>query len=132
MSPSNLLHSLTLTDVCGCYHISYVTSDRAWVSDYENNLILTNTIPSTLKHVRDLSGFFIDNGHGKHTINGQTELIYIDKKLNIKKLSKDMKTTTTLIERPVSRWTWVPKCVYWSPSTGDLLVGMIYVQTEAR
>ncbi|XP_065930903.1 tripartite motif-containing protein 3-like [Magallana gigas] len=34
----------------------------------------------------------------------------------------DMKTTTTFIER--TDYTWRPRCVYWSPSTGDLLVGM--------
>nr|XP_034319922.1 uncharacterized protein LOC117687466 [Crassostrea gigas] len=33
-----------------------------------------------------------------------------------------MKTTTTFIERTDN--TWEPRCVYWSPSTGDLLVGM--------
>uniref|UniRef100_K1QUL7 Tripartite motif-containing protein 3 n=1 Tax=Magallana gigas TaxID=29159 RepID=K1QUL7_MAGGI len=33
-----------------------------------------------------------------------------------------MKTTTTFIE--TTDYTWRPWCVYWSPSTGDLLVGM--------
>ncbi|XP_065929026.1 tripartite motif-containing protein 3-like [Magallana gigas] len=39
-----------------------------------------------------------------------------------------MKTTTTFIKRTDS--TWRPQCVYWSPSTGDLLVGMYYIYTE--
>ena len=39
-----------------------------------------------------------------------------------------MKTTTTFIERTDS--TWEPRCVYWSPSTGDLLVGMYNIDTE--
>uniref|UniRef100_K1QSH4 Tripartite motif-containing protein 3 n=1 Tax=Magallana gigas TaxID=29159 RepID=K1QSH4_MAGGI len=43
---------------------------------------------------------------------------------NISKLLKDMKTSTTFIERTDS--TWKPWCVYWSPSTGDLLVGMFF------
>ncbi|XP_065932482.1 uncharacterized protein [Magallana gigas] len=38
-----------------------------------------------------------------------------------------MKTTTTFIERTDS--TWRPRCVYWSPSTGDLLVGMYTIDT---
>eukprot|EP00105_Crassostrea_gigas_P036793 XP_019920941.1 PREDICTED: tripartite motif-containing protein 2-like [Crassostrea gigas] len=39
-----------------------------------------------------------------------------------------MKTNTTFIERIDS--TWEPRCVYWSPSTGDLLVGMRNYYTE--
>lgn len=38
-----------------------------------------------------------------------------------------MKTITTLIERPDS--TWEPQCVYWSESTGDLLVGIYREQS---
>eukprot|EP00105_Crassostrea_gigas_P026474 XP_011447453.2 PREDICTED: uncharacterized protein LOC105342260 isoform X1 [Crassostrea gigas] len=38
-----------------------------------------------------------------------------------------MKTTTTFIERTDS--TWEPWCVYWSPSTGDLLVAMYNYRT---
>eukprot|EP00105_Crassostrea_gigas_P034486 XP_019918634.1 PREDICTED: RING finger protein nhl-1-like [Crassostrea gigas] len=39
-----------------------------------------------------------------------------------------MKTTTTFIERTDS--TWKPRCVYWSPSTGDLLVAMCNNDTK--
>nr|XP_034319989.1 tripartite motif-containing protein 2-like [Crassostrea gigas] len=39
-----------------------------------------------------------------------------------------MKTTTTFRERTDS--TWVPRCVYWSPSTGDLLVAMYNNDTK--
>nr|XP_034310359.1 uncharacterized protein LOC117684008 [Crassostrea gigas] len=39
-----------------------------------------------------------------------------------------MKTTTTFRERTDS--TWEPWCVYWSPSTGDLLVGMYNDDTK--
>ena len=43
LMPSPVLQkSLTVTDVNMCHHISYVTPDRAWVSDYDN-LILTDT-----------------------------------------------------------------------------------------
>nr|XP_034309420.1 uncharacterized protein LOC105321388 [Crassostrea gigas] len=117
-SPPELLHSLTVTGVGCCYHISCVTSDWVWVSD-RNNLMLTDTTGVPLHRVedscRDLYG-------GSHTVNSDSELIYIDRNCNINKLSKDMKTTTTFIERTDS--TWEPRCVYWSPSTGNLLVGM--------
>uniref|UniRef100_A0A8W8HKL3 Tripartite motif-containing protein 3 n=1 Tax=Magallana gigas TaxID=29159 RepID=A0A8W8HKL3_MAGGI len=117
MSPPELLHCLTLTGV-GCFHISCVTSDRVWVSDW-GILILTDTTGVPLHHVKDSCR---DLYKGLHTVNSESELIYIDRKRNINKLSKDMKTTTTFIERTDS--TWWPGCVYWSPSTGDLLVGM--------
>ncbi|XP_065929821.1 uncharacterized protein [Magallana gigas] len=128
--------SLTLTGVCCCYHISCVTSDRVWVSDVWNNLILTDKTGIPLHHVDDLCrglyrGYhsdFTDLQGGLHTVNSESELIYIDRNDNINKLSKDLKTTTTFIEK--TNFKWRPRCVYWSPSTGDLLVGMYHIHTE--
>ncbi|XP_052680949.1 uncharacterized protein LOC128161659 isoform X2 [Crassostrea angulata] len=116
--------SLTVTGVDGCDHISCVTSDRVWVS-YRNNLMLTDTTGVPLHRVEDsCRGLY----SGFHTVNSESELIYIDRNYNINKLSKDMKTTTTFIERtnPTRR----PRCVYWSPSTGDLLLGMYNDDTK--
>eukprot|EP00105_Crassostrea_gigas_P041414 XP_019925562.1 PREDICTED: uncharacterized protein LOC109619606 [Crassostrea gigas] len=118
MSPPELLPSLTVTGVNRCCHISCVTSDRVWVSDDGNKLMLTDTTGVPLHRVEDSCSYL----YGSHTVNSESELIYIDKDYNINKLSKDMKTTTTFIER--TDYTWEPQCVYWSPSTGDLLVGM--------
>nr|XP_034319911.1 uncharacterized protein LOC105328450 [Crassostrea gigas] len=123
MSPPELLPSLTLTGVDGCDHISCVTSDRVWVSD-DDDLMLTDTTGVPLHRVEDS----FSDLYGFHTVNSESELIYIDRKYNINKLSKDMKTTTTFIERTDS--TWEPQCVYWSPSTGDLLVGMYNDDTK--
>ncbi|XP_065929574.1 uncharacterized protein [Magallana gigas] len=125
MSPPELLHSLTVTGVDCCLHISCVTSDRVWVSDDEDNLILTDTTGVPLHRVKDSCS---DLYGGLHTVNSESELIYIERNENINKLSKDMKTTTTFIER--TDFTWGPRCVYWSPSTGDLLVGMGYIYTD--
>ncbi|XP_052683131.1 uncharacterized protein LOC128163541 [Crassostrea angulata] len=118
--------SFTVTSVYCCLHIFCVTSDRVWVSDYENNFILTDSTGVPLHRVEDSCS----NCRGSHTVNSESELIYIDEDYNIKELSKDMKTTTTFIERTDS--TWDPWCVYWSPSTGDLLIGMRYkhIHTE--
>ncbi|XP_065931750.1 uncharacterized protein [Magallana gigas] len=123
MSPPELLPSLTVTGVDRCLHISCVISDRVWVSDDWNNLILTDTTGVPLHHVEDSC-----SSDGLHTVNSENELIYINRNYNINKLSKDMKTTTTFIERADS--TWEPQCVYWSPSTGDLLVAMSIDDTE--
>ncbi|XP_052681748.1 uncharacterized protein LOC128162550 [Crassostrea angulata] len=129
MSPAELLHSITMTDVVRCCHISCVTSDRVWVSD-GLKLILTDTTGVPLHRVEDSCSYdiYLLFQAGLHTVNSESELIYIDRNFNINKLSKDMKTTTTrFIERKDSAWQ--PRCVYWSPSTGDLLVGMCYRYT---
>lgn len=118
MSSPELLQLLTVPVVDRCLHISCVTSDQVWVSD-GHNLILTNTKGFPLHYVKDLCS---DLSNGLHTVNNEGELIYIDKDRNINKLSTDMKTITKFIKRTNSRWK--PQCVYLSPFTGNLLVGM--------
>lgn len=117
ISPIEFEHSLKLTDLDCCDHISCVKSDRVWVSDSKNNLLFINNKGDILHRVNDVR---IRNG--LHTVNGGGELIYIDKNYNIKKLSKDMKTTIRFIQKTDPKWR--PQCVHWSPSTGNLLVGM--------
>ncbi|XP_078312231.1 uncharacterized protein LOC144618955 [Crassostrea virginica] len=124
MSSPVLQKSLSVTGVYHCFHISCVTPDRVWVSD-RNNLILTDTATGKQLHSVEDSLFY---GTGKHTVNCDSELIYIDKDNNINKLSSDMKTTTSLIKHTDT--TWDPRCVYCSPSSGDLLVGMFRWDTD--
>ncbi|XP_078312217.1 uncharacterized protein LOC111133292 isoform X3 [Crassostrea virginica] len=124
MSSPVLQKSLSVTGVSVCRHISCVTPDRVWVSD-SNNLILTDTATGKQLHsVKDSLHF----DTGLHTVNCDSELIYIDKDLNTNKLSSDMKTTTTFIKHTDT--TWTPTCVYCSPSSGDLLVGMYRRDTD--
>lgn len=101
----------------GCDHISCVTIDRVWIS-YGRNIVLANTSGATLHYISDSGGYLT----GNHTVNAEQELIYVDINYNVKKLSKDMKTITTLIKTLDS--TWTPQFVHYSMSTGDLLVGM--------
>nr|XP_022287301.1 uncharacterized protein LOC111100024 isoform X2 [Crassostrea virginica] len=108
----------TVTGVKYFRHISCVTPDRVWVSD-SDNLILTDT--ATGKKLHSVEHLF-HTGIGRHTVNCEGELIYIDKDCNIIRLCNDMKTTTTLIKRTDT--TWDPRSLYCSPSSGDLLVGM--------
>nr|XP_034320812.1 uncharacterized protein LOC117687782 isoform X2 [Crassostrea gigas] len=122
MSGAEFHESLTITDVSRCYHISIVTSDLFWVSDVDNKLILSNTAGDIIYKSNDVCAGDDDYGNGSHTVNNESELIYINRNYDINKLSKDRTTTTTFIERTDS--IWKPRCVYWSPSTGDLLVGM--------
>ncbi|XP_078320523.1 uncharacterized protein LOC144621380 [Crassostrea virginica] len=111
--------SLSVTGVKQCLHISSVTPDRVWVSD-ANNLILIDTATGKQLHSVDDPLQYL--GTGIHTVNCKCELIYIDMEFNIIKLCNDMKTTTTLIKHTDK--TWKPQCVYCSPSSGNLLVGM--------
>jgi hypothetical protein len=104
-----------VTGVSGVDHISCVTSDRVWVKSY-NNIILTDKTGVTIYLVTDTSTWY-----GVHTVNDRGELIYIDSKNNINKLSTDNTTVTTLLEYTSP---WVPRCVHCSPTTGHLMVGM--------
>nr|XP_022340949.1 uncharacterized protein LOC111135301 [Crassostrea virginica] len=124
MSSPVLQKSLSVTGVSECFHISCVTPDRVWVSD-NNNIILTDTATGKQLHSVEDSLYY---GTGKHTVNCDSELIYVDKDNNINKLSSDMKTTATLIKQTDT--TWRPRCVYCSPSSGDLLVGMYRRDTD--
>ncbi|XP_061193759.1 uncharacterized protein LOC133201991 [Saccostrea echinata] len=119
-----LQKSVTVPGVSYCSHISRVSSDRVWISDCYNNLILTNTAGDKLHHLTDIrSGY-----SGGHTVNNDGDLIYIDRQGNINKLSTENTVKTTLIKYNTE--PWVPQCVYSSPSTGDLLVGMYRDDTD--
>lgn len=114
-----LLHSITVTGVYCCNHISCVTSDLIWVSDDTNNLILTDKTGITLHRVNDVC-----SGLALHTVNNKGELIYINRKHDIITLSTDMQTATIFIE--IADSSLLPLCVYWSPITWNLLVTMCY------
>lgn len=120
MPSPELCQSLTVTGIRRCYHISRMKSNQVWVSD-KYNLLLTNTTGDTLQLLNG-SCIDLDDGYGLHTVNSENELIFIDNEENVSKLSKDMKKTATFLNLKGSLWK--PRCVYWSPFTGDLLVGM--------
>lgn len=113
-----LNHSISVTGIYSCYHISFVQPNMMWVSD-TNNLILTNNTGEIEHHLTDLSSSY----NGLHTVNSEGELIYICSDGIIKILSKDMKTIT-FIEQSEKLEELTPQCVYWSSSTDDLLIGM--------
>ncbi|XP_061194047.1 uncharacterized protein LOC133202269 [Saccostrea echinata] len=117
-----LQKSVTVTGVRWCNHITRVSSDRVWISDIYNNLILTNTAGDKLHLLKDIASLW-----GGHTVNNDGDLIYIDSVYNINKLSTENKVKTTLIKYTAP---WIPVSVYSSPSTGDLLVGMYNDDTD--
>lgn len=117
MSDPELIQSFTMRGLAFSNHITCVTSNLAWISD-ENHLILTNNAGHTIKRWD-----YLKDRQGDHTINSNNELIYIDEEDNIMVLSNDMETPITFIES--SYFLDIPTCIYWSPYTGDLLVGML-------
>ncbi|XP_078328868.1 uncharacterized protein LOC144623872 [Crassostrea virginica] len=121
LMPSPVLQkSVSLKGVEGCDHISCITSDLIWVSDYQKNLILTDTtIGDTIYAVNDS---FDLRYVGLHSVNNCNELIYIDKEFNINKVSHDTKSKTTIIKR--TDFIWRPHCLCCSLYTSDVLVGM--------
>lgn len=60
---------------------------------------------------------------GYHTVNKEVELIYIGNDFKLSKFSKGSKTIPIFRTNEISQ-EWVPKCVYSSPITEDILVGM--------
>ncbi|XP_062620582.1 uncharacterized protein LOC134282151 [Saccostrea cucullata] len=118
-----LQKSVNVSGVSRCRHITHVSTDRVWICDDEGNLILTNTKGHILDKVTGLIAY----GVGVHTVTRDSAVIYIDSDNNIIKLSTDHKVKTTVI--PYTS-PWSPVCVYSSPSTGDLLVGMFNTDTD--
>lgn len=122
MSDPELIKLFTMRGLAFCNHITCVTSNIAWISD-GYYLILTNKTGHELKRKG-----FLNHREGEHTINSNNELIYIDEKDNIMVLSNDMETAITFKES--TDFTLSTMCIYWSPITGDLLAGILDLNTK--
>lgn len=125
MYPPEKVQSFTMPRINGCDHISIFTFDSVWIND-GNNLFLTNYNGETLQYLGDLCPHLFS---GSHTVSIENELTYIDMKYDIMKLSRNMKTSSTFIERTDSNWE--PRCLHCSLSTGDLIVGMHSKNTDS-
>lgn len=136
MLPRKLHKGFKVPNLRGCYHISLMTAYLFWVSDNNHKIRLVYTIHASLyghdgiilcKCIKLLKEnlkeeILFDYFRGPHTVNNDHELIYINKNYDIMKLSMDMDTPIMLIKR--TEYDWVPRCLYWSSFTKDLLVGM--------
>lgn len=89
--------------------------------------MLMNTTGDTLHSREALCNDFV-KGYGLHTVNREGELIFIDGKNTINKLSKKLKKVTTFIK--LKDKTLLPQCVYCSKFTGDLLIAVLKVNTK--
>lgn len=111
------INSFAVKVVNGCSHVSCLTSNKICVSD-GMNILLTNTQGDTLYHLENLH----NKSDGIHTANSESDFIFIEGNDSIKKYKKNTNTITTFIKK--TEFKLRPWCVYLSPSTEDLLVGM--------
>ena len=105
---------------------TFVSTDLIWLHE-RHNLILWDTTTGESIHCVEGS---CDSG-GTHTLNREGELVYVDKDNDINILKKNMQTKTHFVERTCFTPTnqYKPTCLYCSPFTGDLLVGMAIPDT---
>ncbi|XP_062575667.1 uncharacterized protein LOC134237579 [Saccostrea cucullata] len=107
-------HSIPL--VSRSVHISCnPVDDSFWVSDHEH------VCRSDKGHSLEIG----KHGYGEHTVTSQGKLIYIDRDYNI------IKDCTERIVLIATKEGWKPKCIYCSPLTEDLLVGMATINLAA-
>lgn len=105
------------------YEILCVLQSRIWFSNKISTKVFdtnSNKIEHNMQFINWIFGGRIRDP-GLTTVNNNRELICISFDNNIIKLSRDLKTFVTLIE---TKSLTVPQSVYYSPFTGDLLVGM--------
>lgn len=120
MSTALLKRCVKVSDIRRVCHISCFTNDMVWVSD-RHNLRLINTTGDTILRITDIHRDSLFRGTGVHTVTKYGELIYIDSCFNISKLSLNSWENITLRMIPKQ---WRAHCIYSSPSSGDILVGL--------
>lgn len=124
----HLKKTLQVKGVDRCHHISCVSSEKIWVSDNYNKLVLTDTSTGdTMHQVKDSLHNF-DSSVGLHAVNRDSELIYCDQFNNVKKFSKKLNREVLLDYAAENEWKL--RCVFCCPSTGDLLLGMWKIKSN--
>lgn len=113
-------HTFTVNDVFNCNHISCVNLDRIWVSGMIGGLNLSKRSGENLLH---LNLNFMPLLSGYHTVNRDGDLIYIDNHYKLSKISKENNIIPICRTDELSQ-EWASECVYSSPITEDILVGM--------
>lgn len=111
---------LTVTGVNQIRHICCMKSGLFWINDDYKDIMLKNVHDDTLHKISDRPEK--EDSSGSFTINNEHELIYISKNLSVEKLSTELTKTTVIIQNWIHGWK--PRCVYWSPTSDSLLVGM--------
>lgn len=109
------IKSFRVTGIKDCYQISAAPNGQFWLRD--EDLRLTDLTGATIHKVSDvLADWAIQS------VTKEGELIYLDSKSNICKLSLDNKKRKSLVQ---VKDPWKPSCIFCSSYNGDILVGMI-------
>lgn len=116
-SPSIELYR-TVENFYVCYHISCLTLDSICINEGKD-IIYINKRGDTHLFQHYLPEFACN---GLHTMDKGNELIYINSDYDIYRLSLETKTKIPLLQSNSTKWK--PHCVYCSPFSRDLLVGM--------
>lgn len=124
-----LQKSIDVTDIDQCGHISCVSSNRVWVSNFQKQLGLADATGSILQYVEEAHDPINMNysSYGFHSVNSQGDLFYISMYGTVNKLSSGRKESTIFFE-PDSEM--VLKCLYSCQSSGDVLLGIFFKYTE--
>lgn len=117
MNQPILLGCYTVAGVDHCRHFSFQTPDCVWVSDGLRLVLFNKTTGDTLHRLAIKPNRF---SSGLHSMNCNSELIYIASYTTINKLGADLKTETICEFDKL----WRPICIYFSPSTEDMILGM--------
>lgn len=120
MSSSVLNKSLPVINMPFWYHISRKTADQIWISDLFEFTLINTTTNETIDRLSFKVARPAYRSFGSHTVNTEGELILANQS-DIIKLCNDTGTTTTLFRFNLG---WIPRCVYYSPFTQDLLIGI--------
>lgn len=117
MNQPILLDCYTVDGVDHCRHFSFQTPDCVWVSDKHRLVLFNKTTGETLHRLAIKPNRLC---FGLHSMNCNSELIYIASYTTINKLGADLKTETICAFDKL----WRPICIYFSPSTEDMILGM--------
>lgn len=108
----------TVENFYGSYHISCLTTDNICINEGKDIIHINKTGDTHLfQHYLPEFAF-----NGLHTMDKENELIYINSDYDIYRLSLETETKIPLLQ--TNSTTWKPHCVYCSPFSMDLLVGM--------
>ena len=124
MAVPELQKSSTFKTFTSCEHISCVTREKIWISERNKLFLIDITTGSILHTINDIvDGWW----WGLHTVSIDRDLFFISNDNRIIKLSSDRKTAKTVYDSknfPVQL-----RCLYCSPFTDDLVIGMKFLSS---
>lgn len=123
MSSPVLQKTLTLKCINSFGHMSFMEPSRVWVTDDENNnLILIDT--TTGNKLRSINDTLREAAYGFHTVKGSSYMVYINEHENVVMHTEFFDHEILLSKEDLLFSHFTPTCVYYSPSSGELLIGL--------